>query len=108
MIKMYLVKSSSRRWPMDIFFCKIDSALINSHNLYKHACEEDISRRKFIYSACEELNDSMSCNAPEDEDVVSSEVEMNRTWTDNIILFQTLQLYTRLDIKHQIRFNKLD
>ena len=39
---------------------------------------------------------------------VSSEVEMNRTWTDNIILFQTLQLYTRLYIKHQIRFNKLD
>ena len=39
---------------------------------------------------------------------VSSEVEMNRTWTDNIILFQTLQLYTRLDIKHQIRFTKLD
>ena len=29
---------------------------------------------------------------------VSSEVEMNRTWTDNIILFQTLQLHTRLDI----------
>ena len=39
---------------------------------------------------------------------VSSEVEMNRTWTDNINLFQTLQLYTRLDIKHQIRFTKLD
>ena len=39
---------------------------------------------------------------------VSSEVEMNRTWTDNINLFQTLQLYARLDIKHQIRFNKLD
>ena len=39
---------------------------------------------------------------------VSSEVEMNRAWTDNIILFQTLQLYTRLDIKHQIRFTKLD
>ena len=40
--------------------------------------------------------------------IVSSEVEMNRTWTDNINLFQTLQLYARLDIKHQIRFNKLD
>ena len=39
---------------------------------------------------------------------VSSEVEMNRTWTDNINLFQTLQLYARLDIKRQIRFNKLD
>ena len=45
---------------------------------------------------------------------VSSEVEMNRTWTDNINLFQTLQLYTRLDIKpksdspnqiHQIRLD---
>ena len=39
---------------------------------------------------------------------VSSEVEMNRTWTDNINLFQSLHLYIRLDIKHQIRFTKLD
>ena len=31
--------------------------------------------------------------------VVSSEVEMNRTWTDNINLFQSLQLYTRLVFK---------
>ena len=30
---------------------------------------------------------------------VSSEVEMNRTWTDNINLLQSLQLYTRLVFK---------
>ena len=30
---------------------------------------------------------------------VSLEVEMNRTWTDNINLFQSLQLYTRLVFK---------
>ena len=52
------------------FYNMINSALINSYILYKHVCKEDVIQREFIQRLCDELTDSMSCNAPEDKDML--------------------------------------
>ena len=70
MTRMYLVEASRRRWPINEFYNMINLALINTHILYKHVHKEGISRRKFIQRMFEELTDSMSCNAPEDKDML--------------------------------------
>ena len=70
MTRIYSFEASSRRWPKHECHNMINSALINSHILYKHVCKEDISRRKFIQRVCEELTNIMPCKAPEDKDML--------------------------------------
>lgn len=55
MARKYSVKSSSRRWPVQVFYNILDLAAINAWVLYKETTGKTISRRKFILKMCEEL-----------------------------------------------------
>ena len=48
MSKLYSVKTTSRRWPIHIFYNAIDMALINSWVINKAVCKSSISRRVYI------------------------------------------------------------
>src|SRR5882757_9199035 len=55
MARKYSVKSSSRRWPVQVFYNILDLAAINAWVLYKETTGKIITRRKFILKLCEEL-----------------------------------------------------
>ena len=55
MTRLYSVKAGIRRWPMHVFYIVVDMALINSWVPYKHVCQSNISRRKYIQKVAKEL-----------------------------------------------------
>lgn len=55
MARNYTTKSSSRRWPLQVFFNILDLAAINSWIIYNLCTNENISRRKYILNLADEL-----------------------------------------------------
>src|SRR5882757_5751585 len=55
MARKYSVKSSSRRWPVQVFYNTLDLVAINAWVLYKETTGKIITHRKFILKLCEEL-----------------------------------------------------
>lgn len=56
MARKYSVKSSSRRWPVQVFFNILDFAAINAWIIYKETTgNNNYSRRDFILDTAEEL-----------------------------------------------------
>ena len=55
MARKYIVKSGSRRWPLQVFFNILDLAGIISSILYKKTTGEQISRKDFMFQLVEEL-----------------------------------------------------
>ncbi|CAD1479151.1 unnamed protein product [Heterotrigona itama] len=53
MVRKY--KSSSQRWPLQVFFNILDLAGINSWILYKETTGENISRKDYLFQLAEEL-----------------------------------------------------
>ena len=49
MSRLYLVKATTRRWPVNTFYSVIDMSLINSWVIYKAVCKSSISRRTYIH-----------------------------------------------------------
>lgn len=56
MARKYTVKSSSRRWPLQIFFNILDLAAINAWILYKEATGIQIQRKQFLFQLAEQLS----------------------------------------------------
>ena len=52
----FTVKSSSRRWPLQIFFNILDLAAINAWILYKEATGIQIQRKQFLFQLAEQLS----------------------------------------------------
>ena len=52
MARKYSTKSSSRRWPLQVFFNILDLAGINAWILYKETTGEKISRKNFLKNIC--------------------------------------------------------
>ena len=57
MARKYTVKSSSRRWPLQIFFKILDLAAINAWILYKEVTGIQIERKQFPFQLAESLSD---------------------------------------------------
>lgn len=55
MARLYSVRASSRRWPVQVFYNILDLAAINAWVLYKECNVSKISRREFILKLSEEL-----------------------------------------------------
>ncbi|CAH8586155.1 unnamed protein product [Dicrocoelium dendriticum] len=55
MTRALTVKSSSRRWPVQVFFNVLDLAGINSWIIYNSVCGTKISRRSYLVGLSEEL-----------------------------------------------------
>ncbi|XP_056144379.1 piggyBac transposable element-derived protein 4-like [Lampris incognitus] len=55
MVRMYSVKSGTRRWPVAVFYNILDLAGINAHILYKECTDANITRRNFLLLLAEEL-----------------------------------------------------
>ncbi|XP_014614562.1 PREDICTED: uncharacterized protein LOC106792604 [Polistes canadensis] len=56
MARKYTVKSSSRRWPLQIFFNILDLAAINAWILYKEVTRIQIERKQFLFKLAEQLS----------------------------------------------------
>ena len=55
MTRIYSVNAASRRWPIHVFYNKIDPALINRWTVYKNVSKSSISRKKYMQKISEEL-----------------------------------------------------
>ncbi|XP_056157036.1 piggyBac transposable element-derived protein 4-like [Lampris incognitus] len=55
MVRMYSVKSGTRRWPVAVFYNILDLAGINAHILYKECTGASITRKNFLLLLAEEL-----------------------------------------------------
>lgn len=56
MARKYTVKSSSCRWPLQIFFNILDLAAINAWILYKEVTGMQIERKQFLFQLAEQLS----------------------------------------------------
>ncbi|KAL6418248.1 hypothetical protein ACFW04_012249 [Cataglyphis niger] len=76
MARKYTVKSSSRRWPLQIFFNILDLAAINAWILYKEATGIQIQRKEFLFQLAEQLStdyrDARQKKSSENEDPQTS------------------------------------
>lgn len=59
MVKNYSVKSSTRRWPLAIFYDLLDKCGLNSYILFKEAMDIKISRKDFLLQLAEEMVEEM-------------------------------------------------
>lgn len=83
MARQYSTKSSSRRWPLQVFFNVLDLAAINAWVLYKEVTKQKISRQDFIFKLAEELREDYIKNEklttrPETQEASSSETNNKR------------------------------
>ncbi|CAH2089749.1 unnamed protein product [Euphydryas editha] len=61
MARKYSVKAGSRRWPLQVFYNILDLAAINAWILYKETCDENITRKQFLFQLAEELSSEYRC-----------------------------------------------
>lgn len=69
MAKKYSVKSSSRRWPVQVFYNILDLAAINAWIIYKQTTGKKISRLNFLMDLAESLRNPYL----DDKNVINSE-----------------------------------
>ena len=79
MCKKYSVKSSSRRYPLQIFFNMLDMAGINAWILYKESTGSQVSRKDFLFLLAEEMASENSVERVHKTNA-SPPLNTNRKW----------------------------
>jgi hypothetical protein len=60
MSRQYFVKAPTRRWPVCVFYNKLNMTIIKSWVIYRRINGSDISRRNLIIKIIEEIFDHVS------------------------------------------------
>ena len=81
MARKYSTKSSSRRWPLQVFCNILDLSAINAHTLFKDATDSKQSRRNFLISLSNELTSfvrNVTRNIPSPRNLSTTQPSLKR------------------------------